>query len=225
MSSADLFVHQSDGSVTYEGKKLIAYIPEHYETYSLFKLAETVTALAVFDMEADGKKIGIQLPAAIEMKPSEVDDATINDEKFKVLTFYKGDKFMVRTDVVKIEKMGYYLWKEFIGLGRFPKYVNYDNIFWLLDSLKTVTGKGIDASHTLLEVIYQHLFRDSEHVDKPYRLARPGTPYHLLTMRDISHIAQSNHSKVFGAYSGDGINSALVTQNTKNNEFEDMYRQ
>ena len=47
MSSADLFVHQSDGSVTYEGKKLIAYIPEHYETYSLFKLAETVTALAV----------------------------------------------------------------------------------------------------------------------------------------------------------------------------------
>ena len=44
-------------------------------------------------------------------------------------------------------------------------------------------------------------------------------------MRDISHIAQSNHAKVFGAYSGDGINSALVTQNTKNNEFEDMYRQ
>lgn len=225
MSTKDLFVHQDDGSVTYEGTKLIAYVPTHYETYGLFRIDKYVTALAMFDMEADGKTIGIQLPAAIEMAPSEIEDATIDGDHFKKLTFFKGDKFMVRTDVVKMEKMGYYIWKEFIGLGRFPKYMDYDHIFYMLDDLKEVTGKGLDASHTLLEVVYQHLFRDKDDVNKLYRLTNMNKPAHILQMRDISRVAQSNHSKVFGAYSADGLNSALNTQNTKNNEFEDMYRQ
>lgn len=225
MSSKSLFVQHDDGTVTYEGNKLIAYVPVHYATYSLFKIEKYVTALAIFDMEADGAKIGIQLPAAIEMDPSEIEDITIDNEAFKKLTFYKGDKFMVRSDVVKIEKMGYYLWKEFIGLGRFPKFMDYKKVFWMLDDLKDVTGKGIDASHTLLEIIYQHLYRDKDDMNKLYRLTNMSKPAGLLTMRDIGHIASSNHSKIFGAYSGDGLNAALVEQNTKNNEFEDMYRQ
>lgn len=109
MSSKSLFVHHDDGTVTYEGNKLIAYVPTHYNTYSLFKVEKYVTALAIFDMEADGQKIGIQLPAAIDMAPSEIEDVTIDGESYKKLVFYKGDIFMVRTDVVKIEKMGYYL--------------------------------------------------------------------------------------------------------------------
>ena len=225
MSSKSLFVQHDDGTVTYEGNKLIAYVPVHYATYSLFKIEKYVTALAIFDMEADGAKIGIQLPAAIEMDPSEIEDITIDNEAFKKLTFYKGDKFMVRSDVVKIEKMGYYLWKEFIGLGRFPKFMDYKKVFWMLDDLNDVTGKGIDASHTLLEIIYQHLYRDKDDMNKLYRLTNMSKPAGLLTMRDISHIASSNHSKIFGAYSSDGLNAALVEQNTKNNEFEDMYRQ
>lgn len=225
MSTKDLFVHHDDGSVTYEGNKLIAFVPVHYETYGLFRIEKHVTALAMFDMEADGKAIGIQLPAAIEMAPSEIDDTTIDGENFKKLTFFKGDKFMLRTDVVKVEKMGYFLWKEFIGLGRFPKYMDYNHIFSMLDDLKDVTGKGIDASHTLLEVVYQHLFRDKDDVNKLYRLTNMNKPAGLLQMRDISRVAQSNHARIFGAYSADGINSALANQNTKNNEFEDMYRQ
>lgn len=225
MSSKSLFVHHDDGTVTYEGNKLIAYVPTHYDTYSLFKVEKYVTALAIFDMEADGQKIGIQLPAAIDMAPSEIEDVTIDEESYKKLTFYKGDIFMVRTDVVKIEKMGYYLWKEFIGLGRFPKFMTYDKVFWMLDDLKDITGKGIDASHTLLEIIYQHLYRDKDDINKLYRLTNMSKPAGLLTMRDIGHIATSNHAKIFGAYSGDGLNSALVDENKKNNEFEDMYRQ
>ena len=225
MSAKDLFVHHDDGSVTYEGNTLIAYVPTHYETYSLLRIEKCVSALGIFDMEADGTKIGIQLHAAIEMAPSEIDDVTIDGEGFKKLTFFKGDKFMVRTDVVKVDMMCYYIWKEFIGLGRLPKYVDYDNIFHIFDDLKEVTGKGIDASHTLLEVVYQHLYRDKDDIDKLYRLTNMNKPARRLQMRDISQVAQSTHSRVFGAYSADGLNMALNNQNTKNNEFEDMYRQ
>jgi hypothetical protein len=225
MSAKDLFVQKEDGSVIYNGNKLIAYVPVHYETYSLFRIDKYVVALGIFDMEADGQKIGIQVPAAIEMSPSEIEDIIIDGENFKQLTFFKGDTFMIRTDVVKTEKVGYYLWTEFIGLGRFPKFINYDRIFYMLDDLKEVTGRGIDASHTLLEIVYQHLYRDKDDINKLYRLTNMTKPARLLNMRNISQIAQSNHSKIFGAYSADGINSALVNQNTKNNEFEDMYRQ
>lgn len=220
-----LFVHHDDGTVTYEGNTLIAYVPTHYDVYGLFRIGRYVVALAIFDMEADGKKIGIQLPAAIEMDPSEIEDMTIDNEPFKKLTFYKGDVFMARTDVVKVEKLVYYLWKEFIGLGRFPKFMTYTRVFNLFNDLKDITGRGVSASHTMLEVVYQHLYRDGNDINTLYRLTSMNKPSQILTMRDIGNIATSNHSKIFGAYSGDGLNSALVNQNTKNNEFEDMYRQ
>ena len=77
----------------------------------------------------------------------------------------------------------------------------------------------------MLEMVYQHLYRDPDDLNKLYRLTPMTKPATVVNMLDVSNTATSTHSRVFGAYSADGINAALVEDNHVNNDFEDMYRQ
>ena len=212
-------------AVLFTGEELIAYIPERYDMYGLLVQDEYISALGIFDMTIDGKEAGIMLPAVIVMDPSNIDERNINGAAYKVCTFKHNDRFMVTSSVVKTGKMGYYIWKEFLSLGNIPKFITYDVIFGLLDDLKEVAGTGINASHAMLEMVYQHLYRDPDDLNKLYRLTPMTKPATVVNMLDVSNTATSTHSRVFGAYSADGINAALVEDNHVNNDFEDMYRQ
>ena len=66
---------------------------------------------------------------------------------------------------------------------------------------------------------------DPDDLNKLYRLTPMTKPATVVNMLDVSNTATSTHSRVFGAYSADGINAALVEDNHVNNDFEDMYRQ
>jgi hypothetical protein len=212
-------------AVIFTGEELIAYIPERYGIYTLLSIDEYVSALGIFDLSIDGKKAGIMIPAVLVMDPSELDVKIINGDTYKVCTFKHGDRFLVNSFVVQLNKMGYYIWKEFLSNGKIPSFITYDVIFGLLDDLKEVSGTGIDASHAVFEIVYQHLYRDPDDLSKLYRLTPMTKQARVINMMDISNTALSTHSRVFGAYSADGINAALAEDKHENNDFEDMYRQ
>jgi len=212
-------------AILFTGEELIAYIPERYGLYGQLILGEQITALAIFDLLIDGKPGGIMLPAAITMDPSEIDSKIIDGKVYKVCTFHHNDRFMITSSVMQMNKMGYFIWAELLNLGNIPKFMSYDVIFGLLDDLKEVTGTAINASHAMFEMVFQHIYRDQDDVSKLYRLTPMNKPPRVINIADISNTAVSTHSRVFGAYSKDGLNAALATDKHENNDFEDMYRQ
>lgn len=211
--------------VRFMGEHLTVWVPKRYETYDALTISETVKALGIFTMEADGVKCGLQIPAVVEMDPSETSEENIDGVGYIVCKFTHGDKLLTTLTLIQNGGTGYILWKEFIGLGNFPSYITYQNVPFLLDDLKRISGTGINVSHTILELAYAHIFRDAKDRTKYYRLTPMTQPPVIISIHDVAYGASSTHSRIFGSYANQGLNAALLNQNTKNSEMEDTFRQ
>jgi hypothetical protein len=221
-----LFVRDpKDKSVRFMGKEMTAYIPKRYINLGQLAIADKVTTLGIFTMVVDGEKCGFQLPASIVTDPSDISEVTFDGVPCVALTFKHGDLFMLTTDVVQDASLGYVLWKEFMSLGNIPSYVTYDGMFDFFDDLAEITGRGINVNHSILEMVYAQVFRDSEERTKLYRNTDMKKPPVMIGVRDVAYGATSTHARVFGSYANQGMNAALLNPNSKNSDLEDIYRQ
>lgn len=227
MADVSKFFEESekDDCLRFIGDKLECYIPTRYAMENYLNIGENVQALGVFALKVnDSIEGGFQLPAVITMEPTETYDATIDEESYLVCVLRKGDKLMNTLNVMQIEKIGYFMWCEFLSLGHFPRYINYENVLNLFDDLKEVTGRGTNANHAILEIIYAHLFRDAQDLNVKYRHTGMNKPPAHVTLRDVSYGPSSTLGRIGGSYTDTGVNSALLNQSDQNHEIEDLFR-
>lgn len=216
---------EKDDCVYFTGDKLECFIPTRYETDDYLSIDENVHALAIFSIRIDDKiDGGLQLPAIITIEPTETYETTIDEEHYLVCVLKKGDKIMNTMSVMQIEKIGYFMWREFLSLGRMPSYLTYQNVVGLMDDLKEITGRGTNGNHTILELIYAHLFRDAKDLNIKYRHTTMTQPPAHVTLRDVSYGPSSTLGRIAGSYTDTGINSALLNQADQNHEIEDLFR-
>ena len=211
--------------VRFIGEKLECFIPLRYQMDNFLKIGETIQALGVFALTInDTIEGGLQLPAVITMEPQETYEVTKDDERYLVCVFQKFDKVMNTLSVMQIEKIGYFLWREFLSLGHMPRYITYQNVATLMDDLKEVTGRGTGSNHAIMEIIYAHLFRDAKDLNVKYRHTDMHQPPAHVTLRDVSYGPSSTLARIAGSYTDTGINSALLNQADQNHELEDLFR-
>lgn len=214
-----------DDCVRFIGDKLECFIPTRYASDNYLNIGETIQALGVFYLRInDTIEGGLQLPAVITIEPTETYETTMDEESYLVCVLKKGDKIMNTLSVMQIEKIGYFLWREFLSLGRIPKYLSYEYAFGLMDDLAEITGRGTRSNHAVLEIIYAHIFRDANNLNIKYRHTSMTQPPAHVTLRDVSYGPASTLGRIAGSYTDTGINSALLNQSDQNHEIEDLFR-
>ena len=117
------FKEESDGSLTFNGERLIVRIPPYFYESGVTKVNQTIVeTMGIFeglifdDSEEDdltkySHKFTMKLPANIIMKPSHINDSiqiieeveneTLKKEKSIDLIFLKGDTFIVNVNIVQ----------------------------------------------------------------------------------------------------------------------------
>lgn len=216
---------EKDDCTRFMGDKLIIRIPEHYTMLGYLVIAGVVHVLGIFPMNVDGVDCGLQIPGVIDVDPSDIRTETINDKKYTILELHKGDRIMCTSSVIKDGKLHYAMWKEFIGGGKMPEYLDYDATACLFDDCKKITGKGIDVNHAVIEIVYAHIYRDRDDLTKLYRLTPMTKPPVNIKLNQPAYATNSTHARIIGSYAEQGMNTALIHQNAENVEIEDIFRQ
>jgi len=216
---------EKDDCTRFMGDKLIIRVPEHYTMLGYLVIADVVHVLGIFPMNVDGVDCGLQIPGVIDVDPSDIRTETINDKKYTILELHKGDRIMCTSSVIKDGKLHYAMWKEFIGGGKMPEYLDYDATACLFDDCKKITGKGIDVNHAVIEIVYAHIYRDRDDLTKFYRLTPMTKPPVNIKLNQPAYATNSTHARIIGSYAEQGMNSALIHQNAENVEIEDVFRQ
>ena len=216
---------EKDDCTRFMGDKLIIRVPEHYTMLGYLVIAEVVHVLGIFPMNVDGVDCGLQIPGVIDVDPSDIRTETINDKKYTILELHRGDRIMCTKRKNKNGKLHYEMWKEFIGGGKMPEYLDYDATACLFDDCKKITGKGIDVNHAVIEIVYAHIYRDRDDLTKLYRLTPMTKPPVTIKLNQPAYATNSTHARIIGSYAEQGMNTALIHQNAENVEIEDIFRQ
>lgn len=215
-----------DNAFLFTGDKLEVFIPQRYQDKGFLTLGETVSTLAIFSMRVNDKEeIGLLLPASITMSPIDISEETINGEKFFICTLNKGCVFHNSNLLIQNGNIGFFMWNEFLALGHMPKFITYKNIISLFDNLGKIAGLNLNVSHAILELVYAHMFRNPKKMTQFFRHTTMDFEPVMISLHDVAYGATTTHSRIFGSYAGQGLNSALLNQETKNNELEDIFRQ
>lgn len=215
--------------VRFMGNKCKCYIPMRYEPAGYLQIEDKIHTMGVFTMQInDSIWCGLQILTIVAIDPSKTYRETRNGEDFFICELAKGDMLLCDTHLIQEEMASYFIWKNYLSLGTRPEYLDYDNMATLFDNAKFFTSKDIGANHAIYEIIIAHLFRDPNDVAKLYRHSSmpPGKPPKQVSFRNISFVCTSVHSKLIGAYANDGLNGALMTENTDTNpgSLENLYR-
>ena len=215
-------------TIYFNSKSLKVFIPTRYDRYKgCLVIEDKVTTLGIFSMLIDGKVEELLfIPGIITMDYNDMTKVVLEDGlEYLELTLKKGDKFMHSSEIVKLDSLGFVLFKEFIDLGKYPKGINYDNAYKLFDNLKAFVGIDFHVDRTVLEIIYSHLYRDPTDLSTLYRQTNMNKKPIVIPMRSVAHSALSTTGRLVGSYLNSTMDSSIVNKSKQNSEIEDILRQ
>lgn len=213
------------GSIFFTGKEMKIQIPMRYSTYSgCLVIENTVFSLAIFNMEINGVEKLFFLPAIIEIEFSDMEMKLYDNKQYLELTLQKGDRFMVSSDLVANQGLGYIIFYEFVQLGNYPKGITYENIGRLLNPLKNFLHISFGVDPVVIEIMFSQLHRDNKDLSKLYRLTNMKSEPHRIPMRDVAHAARSSTGRLVGNYLAGAIDSVIVNKSDSSSEIEDILR-
>ena len=133
-------------------------------------------------------------------------------------------KFIENTRVVQNPNIAYVVFSEFVNGARIPPFIKYNDLAFLFDSVKRITGSGIPAEHATFEMIYAYLARDPKNFKRMWRFTDgKGTPKYFK-LNDVPHVAVSTTSKLISAYLKDSIASSMINASEDQSDIEDLLR-
>jgi hypothetical protein len=218
-------IHTND-SVTFEGNELIILIPKRYEGLGILTMGESINTLGIFEMTIDGKiKKDLYLAGMIQIMPDVVETTTEDDIDFYKLTLHRGNIFMQTRKILKDKMLAFPIYKEFIYLGKKPRFMTYDRMPSMFDKVSSVTEVDFKIDPIVFEVIYAHLHRSAKDIKKFYRLTDMKEEPLLIPLSDIAHSSNSVTGKLSGSYFNQAVDSALVNKSERSSVSENILRQ
>ena len=102
--------------------------------------------------------------------------------------------------------------------------MTYDNLAFLFDIVKRITGCSLPAEHATFEMIYAYLARAKNNLKMSYRHTSMNEPPVFLKLKDVPHAASSTTAKLIGSYLNDSIASSMVNAAEDTSDIEELLR-
>ena len=210
-----------DGKTIYtHTSPLLVRVFTRYEDMGVYRVDEHVYMLGIFDMEIDGKHYGMNIPGQIKLSPSTIH----KEDDYYVLTFNKGDEFIMSNHMVKENFIPYLMFKMFVVDGRRYPFMNNTNITRIFDYL-SYTGLNISAVHPVYYgAFFSELHRSDTDINKRYRHTDLKGGIRILGMKDVKITASKLTTKLSGSYAKETLKAALTQAHSQNSEIEDILR-
>lgn len=217
------FERLKNGSTIFKGDKLEVRVPVRYRQYGLLEVTQHVETLGLMDLIInDEYQCTLNILAKLTMCPSESVEKNIDDTPYLVMTFEKGDTFILFQDVLKDSDIIYCIYVEYIDRGHRLYTVGYDDMPKLFRKAKELTGKSVDG--LTMEFMIAHIARNPKNTFEQYRYTDLKSDPVLIYLRSINLSPTSTSTRMMGAYEDDGITSSLNTVVEKRQPFEDILR-
>lgn len=195
----------------FTGKKLEIYIPKVYQERDLLTLGDSALCLAIFQLRInESLYANMMMLARIDIEFIDTVVVTENDYQYVVLVLEAGSVFIRNSHLVKNSNIIYEVFTTFLALGKIPPFINYDSIQSLFDKDSIECGVNLPINHSIFEVIYAHMFRDSKDPYKFYRHTRMDQPPQVVNIHQISHGTISTTARIVGSYLNEGMTASLV---------------
>lgn len=219
------FKTNSKNEVIFTGEKLEIFIPERYKDKEMTDVTSEISTIAIFSMLVNEKiTINYFLPTFIRIVPSSIDIVTIDDERYIKATLVKNDVWMINNELLCVEKVAYLIWNEFIYWGNIPKWMTYQNVLEMFQTIQEVTSLSFDVPSVVFETIVSHLARSQNNLDLQYRLTDMMEPPQFIPLHSVAHAATSVTARMIGSYFDDAINVSLLQDKGEASELEDILR-
>ncbi|MDD3172129.1 MAG: hypothetical protein PHF63_00420 [Herbinix sp.] len=198
--------------IIFTGNKLDVMIPYHYIERNLATLyGERIELFGLVDVLLDDKiKEVLNLPTMITIYPHEINEKTIDNEKYVIATFFKNDIF---TDVnIRQDSSNVEIFINMIFSGKMPRFLKYNDILkvWL----KNLSLNSIDlgTSSTILEIIIAEVCRYKN--DPQFKFAEmiakdPTISQYDYTMASIRDICAQNST--FAALTFEDMDAMIIS--------------
>lgn len=215
--------------VTRSGCKV--YIPRRYSEKGLATIGNEIYTLGIFGVVVADKYLGVSLVnAKMRLDPSTINVVSVGGEEYVEFVFDPGSVVIANANVVKDNKLPYYIFNEFMAKGHIPWFMSYLDLGRLFAETRKYTGLNLRTNYAILEMIAAVLARDPAVRTDYFRhslknaaeLANKRPTY--IAFRNISQQATNTTSKLLGSYFREGLTSALVNPSERREGIEQLLR-
>lgn len=196
-------------------------IPKTYLDTQFCKLGRKVETLGIFQLIINNKQMAnLILTNMVTTIPSDIDNNS--DEEYTLCHFKKGDILIDNTSVIKSPDILYKIFHNFIFLGKFPKFLTYDELSTIFNQSVKVNDMYLPIGKEIFELMISHISRDEKDLTKFYRHTDMKKLMSLIGLNNITYAPSSTTSKILGSYLEDGMTGALIDEKHNSDPIEDL---
>lgn len=210
-------------------KKLKICFPKRYEKSGLAEITETVRTILAVGIIVDNYYSFIGALGEVVMRPGDIIEENINNDRYYVLYFEPGDIVIESLAIPIDNSIGYYYYLEFDKYARVPWYVSKrKEIVSMYDEAKYYTKKSMGNSNNAFRVLMALTGRDPENLDIPFRYSEKffdlSIEPKVIGINNPSYLLTGVFNKFNSGYLRDNILSGIRNPDSKVTDFEKIYR-
>ena len=154
----------------------------------------------------------------------------VDNMRYKVFTYQKGDVYMDNINLVRNKVLGFAIFNELIFKAKVPFYLTYPYVTTFMDSSEHTANANKGVDEAVLELICAEVARDPNDLSVHYRetirskadLVEKRPQY--VSLRFVPLNVNSTTSLLGGPYFQSGLTGALVHDRKENELMEDIFR-
>lgn len=158
-----------DGSVLAK-KPMKLYIPTRFRDKNLCDMGNEIYVLGIFMLTVEDRYYAVSnVNAMMRIEPSSINTVVLNEKDHFEFVFEAGDAVFASTELVKNDKLIYYIFDEIVAKGNVPVYLDYLDLGRLFDSAPKHAGVTLSSTPTVLHMLLSMIARDPKNLNQFFR--------------------------------------------------------
>lgn len=209
-------------------KECKIYIPARWRDTELAQLGNEIYILGIFMIVVDDLYYAINnITALMNIEPSSTNAVVIDGQDHIEFVFEAGDIIFPTTDIVKGDKLIYYIFDEIVGKGKVPLYLDYLDLGEVFGTSEKHAGVKLASTPTVLHMLLSMICRDSTNPNQFFRQVTDGkdlSKVMYIPLRSSTYGANNTTSRLLGSHFADNLTSALVNPSDREENIEHILR-
>lgn len=216
-----------DGSVLAK-KPMKLYIPTRFRDKNLCDMGNEIYVLGIFMLTVEDRYYAVSnVNAMMRIEPSSINTVVLNEKDHFEFVFEAGDAVFASTELVKNDKLIYYIFDEIVAKGNVPVYLDYLDLGRLFDSAPKHAGVTLSSTPTVLHMLLSMIARDPKNLNQFFRQITNGKDLEgvkFIQLRSSTHGANNTTARLLGSHFSDNLTSALVNPSDREENIERILR-
>lgn len=216
---------KTSGNVTSTKADLQVVFPERYVKTKLAVIDNVVKTVGIYAIiDSKGNYAVSNIPIMQELAPVSIDDAVVNEERYKVLNFNKDSVFIPNNKMIVTTDVIFPIFNDLFSGGRVPWYLTYEDLSEIFVESKKYVGNPIGLAILAFEIITSISARDASTPTKYYRLTPMKNKPTYVGLNNLYYSYNNTGAKLVGNYFKTGLMTSMLDPETKSSETSNILR-